>query len=218
MGPPSLGAPVTALAEPSPNPRRRVPKQARARERVGRILDAARRELETRALADVTMEAIAERARVPVGSLYQYFASKSALFAAVAEAVMDEADAETSRLLADGRGRPWRDALDRIIRATLELLRASVDYRALLRGMRFTPEFAEVTAASNQRVADLMSLHPAFGRAGLSRARALEICLTAVTAVNALQDRAIADEHLDFEAAIVECQRLARGYVATYLP
>jgi AcrR family transcriptional regulator len=207
---------VNAIATPSP--RRRVPKQARARERLGRILDAARRELETRAFADVTMEAIAERAQVPIGSLYQYFASKSALLAAVAETVMDEADAQTSRLLAEGRGLPWRDALDHIIRVTLEFLRASGDYRALLRGMRHTPEFAEVTQASNQRVADLMSLHPAFGRAGLTRARALEICLTAVTAVNALQDRAIADEAAEFEAAIVECQRLARGYVATYLP
>jgi hypothetical protein len=84
--------------------------------------------------------------------------------------------------------------------------------------MRFSPEFAEVTQASNERVADLMSLHPAFGRAGLTRARALEICRTAVTAVNALQDRALADDSLDFEAAILECQRLARGYLATYLP
>ena len=80
------------------------------------------------------------------------------------------------------------------------------------------PEFAEITAASNERVADLMSLHPAFGRAGLSRGAALEVCRTAVTAVNALQDRAIADETLDFETAVVECQRLARGYLATYLP
>jgi AcrR family transcriptional regulator len=163
------------------------------------------------------MELIAERAGVPVGSLYQYFASKSALLAAVAQAVMAEADAQTSRLLADSRGLPWRDALDRIIRVTLEFLRESGDYRALLRAMRFTPEFAEVTQASNQRVADLMSLHPAFGRAGLSQPRALEICLTAVTVVNALQDRAIADPSLDFEAAIVECQRVAKGYVGTYL-
>lgn len=207
---------MTAL-DPSPT-RRRIPKQARARERLGRILDAARRELEERPIADVTIEAIALRADVPVGSLYQYFASKSALLAAVAEAVMAEADALTSRVLADCRGLPWRDSVDRIVRTTLEFLRASPDYRALLRAMRFTPEFAEITAASNERVADLMSLHPAFGRAGLSRASALAICRTAVTAVNALQDRAIADESLDFESAIVECQRLAKGYLATYLP
>jgi AcrR family transcriptional regulator len=200
------------------SPRRRIPKQARARERLGRILDAARGELKERPVADVTIEGIAVRAGVPVGSVYQYFASKSALLAAVAEAVMAEADAETSRLLAECRTLPWRDGLDRIIRATLELLRNSPDYAALLRGMRFTPEFAEITQASNERVADLMSLHPAFGRAGISRAQALEICRTAVTAVNALQDRALADESLDFEAAILECQRLAKGYLATYLP
>jgi AcrR family transcriptional regulator len=206
---------VTAL---DPNARRRVPKQARARERLGRILDATRHELQHRPVADLTIEVIAERAAVPVGSLYQYFASKSALLAAVAEAVMSEADTETSRVLAECRGMPWRDGLDRIIRTTLEFLRGSPDYRALLRTMRFTPEFAEITAASNERVADLMSLHPAFGRAGLSRNSALDICRTAITAVNALQDRAIADESLDFEAAVLECQRLAKGYLATYLP
>ena len=203
--------------DPTPS-RRRIPKQARARERFGRILDAARRELEERPIADVTIEAIALRADVPVGSVYQYFASKSALLAAVAEAVMAEADGLTSRILAECHGLAWRDSLDRIIRTTLEFLRASPDYRALLRAMRFTPAFAEITAASNERVADLMSLHPAFGRAGLSRFTALTICRTAVTAVNALQDRAIADESLDFEAAILECQRLAKGYVGTYLP
>ena len=207
---------MTAL-EPTPT-RRRIPKQARARERFGRILDAARRELEERPIADVTIESIALRADVPVGSLYQYFASKSALLAAVAEAVMADADALTSRVLADSHGLAWRDSVDRIVRTTLEFLRASPDYRTLLRAMRFTPEFAEITAASNERVADLMALHPAFARAGLSRASALTICRTAVTAVNALQDRAIADESLDFESSIVECQRLAKGYLATYLP
>lgn len=200
------------------SPRRRIPKQARARARLGRILDAARLELQRQPAGDVTIESIAARAGVPVGSLYQYFTSKSALLAAVAEAVMAEADAATSRVLAECRELAWRDGVDRIVRTTLEFLRASPDYRAVLRTMRFTPEFAEITAASNERVADLMSLHPAFGRAGLSRPAALEVCRTAVTAVNALQDRAIADERIDFEAAVVECQRLAKGYLATYLP
>jgi AcrR family transcriptional regulator len=200
------------------SPRRRIPKQARARERVGRILDAARRELEERSAGDITIEGIAERAEVPVGSVYQYFSSKTALLIAVAETVMDEADAETARQLVECRGLPWRDAADRTVIATLGFLRDSPDYRKLLRTIRFTPEFFEVTAASNERVADLMSLHPAFGRAGIDRAKALGICRTVVTAGNALQDRALADDKLDFESLVEETKRLVKGYLGTYLP
>lgn len=198
--------------------RRRIPKQARARERVGRILDAARRELEAQPVGEITIEGIAERAGVPVGSVYQYFSSKTALLLAVAETVMDEADSETARQLAECRVLPWRDAVDRTVSATLRFLGESYDYRQLLRTIRFTTEFVEVTAASNERVADLMSLHPAFGRAGISRAKALEICRVVVTAGNALQDRALADESPDFQALVEETQRLVKGYLGTYLP
>jgi AcrR family transcriptional regulator len=198
--------------------RRRIPKQARARERVGRILDAARRELQARSAAEVTIEGIAARARVPVGSVYQYFGSKNALLAAVAEAVMDESDAETARQLAECRSLPWREAVDRVLEAAFGFFRDSPDYRNLLRTIRFTGEFAEVTAASNERVADLMSLHPGFARAGVARPKALEICRTIVTAANALQDRALADERLDFEALVEETRRLVKGYLGTYLP
>jgi AcrR family transcriptional regulator len=208
----------SSVAAPSSESRRRIPKQARSRERLGRILDATRRELQTRPVADVTIEAIAERAGVPVGSLYQYFPSKSALLAAAAETVMDESDAQTSRQLAECRDLPWREVVDRVVSTTLGFLRDSPDYHALLRTIRFTAEFAQVTAASNERVADLMSLHPAFGRAGIPRAKALQICRTLVTAVNALQDRALADELLDFDALVEEATRLAKGYLGSYLP
>jgi AcrR family transcriptional regulator len=199
-------------------PRRRIPKQARARERVGRILDAARHELEVKPAAEVTIESIAERAEVPVGSVYQYFSSKSALLAAVAEAVMSETDAETARQLAECRTMPWREAVDQTVCATLSFLRDCPDYRQLLRSIRFTPEFGKITAASNERVADLMALHPVFGRAGIGREKALEICRTVVTAVNALHDRALADDFLDFDALLDETRRLVKGYLGSYLP
>jgi AcrR family transcriptional regulator len=208
---------VSSPREPT-NPRRRVPKQARARERVGRILDAARSELEGRPVGEITIEGIAERAGVPVGSLYQYFSSKAALLAAVAEMVMDETDAETARQLAECTTLPWREAVDRVVTATLVLLRDRPAYRQVLRSIRFTSEFAEVTAASNERVAQFMALHPGFPRNGFSRAKTLEICRTVVTAANALQDRALAEERFDFDALVEETKRLAIGYLSTYLP
>ena len=169
-------------------------------------------------MSDITIEGIAGRAGVLVGSVYDYFASKTALLVAVAESVMSETDAETARQLADCLRLPWREAVDRTVTATLRFLRDAPEYQNLLRTIRFTREFAEVTAVSNAQVADLMALHPAFHRAGISRDKALQICRTVVTAANALQDRALADEGFDFDTLVEETRRLVTGYLQTYLP
>jgi AcrR family transcriptional regulator len=61
------------------------PIQARARATVDAMLVAAAHILETRGLAAVNTNAIAERAGVSIGSLYQYFPNKTALLALVAD-------------------------------------------------------------------------------------------------------------------------------------
>ena len=195
----------------------RIPKQTRARERVARILDAARQELETRPGNDITMEAIASRAGVPVGSLYHYFENKTALLTAVAAMVMDEADAEIVRELAGFIDTPWREAVDRAAETVLGLIRDRPHYRKALESIRFTGEFHAVTTASNERVADWMSLHPAFAQAGIGRAKALQICRVLITACNALQDRAIAEEGSLGESWIEETKLLVKGYLSNYL-
>ena len=148
-----------------------IPKQARARERLERILDAARRELERGPEAEITIESIAERAGVGVGSVYSYFSSQTALLLAVAATVMDEADSEAARQFAACLELPWRDAVSRTLDATLGVFRDASEYEKLLRTIRFTPEFAAVTTASNDRVADMMAMHPEFDRNGTRRAR-----------------------------------------------
>lgn len=196
----------------------RIPKQARARERVSRILDATRRELEARSASEITMEAIALRAGVPVGSLYHYFENKTALLTAVAAMVMDEADALVARELVTYTELPWREAVDRAADAVFGVLRDRPHYRKVLDTVRFTGEFHAVTAASNERVASWMSLHPAFARAGIGRDKALEICRIVVTACNALQDRALVDDGLLGEGWVEETKRLILGYLGHYLP
>lgn len=197
---------------------RREPKQARAKERLDRILHATRAELEARTVVEITMEGIARRAGVPVGSLYQFFASKTALLVEVAAIAMREADATMAQRMSECLSLPWREAVDRVLEAALGLLLDSPHYRHILRSMRFTPEFAQVTIASNERVADLMALHPTFDQNGIPSDRALVICRTVVTAVNALQDRALASEPVDAESLLEESQRLVKGYLATYVP
>jgi len=60
---------------------RKQPRQQRSRETVRAILEAAARIFEERGAGAATTDAIALRAGVSVGSLYQYFPSKEALLA-----------------------------------------------------------------------------------------------------------------------------------------
>lgn len=85
---------------------RKNPEQSRSAETVRTILEGAARVLEERGLAGYTTNAVAERAGVSVGSVYQYFPGKEALTAALVAretglliaAVRDAAGAATPEL------------------------------------------------------------------------------------------------------------------------
>jgi AcrR family transcriptional regulator len=62
------------------DPRKR-PRQRRSEATVDAILEAAARILESDGLDALTTNAVADRAGVSVGSLYQYFPGKTALLA-----------------------------------------------------------------------------------------------------------------------------------------
>ena len=65
--------------------KRRIPRQTRAGQTVSAILEAAAQVLEAGGLAGFTTNAVAERAGVSIGTLYQYFADKQALLRALAD-------------------------------------------------------------------------------------------------------------------------------------
>lgn len=65
---------------------RKTPAQTRSAATVAAILEAAARILETRGLEGFNTNAVAERAGVSVGSLYQYYPGKDALMAALIQA------------------------------------------------------------------------------------------------------------------------------------
>jgi AcrR family transcriptional regulator len=69
----------------APKKKRRSPRQARASETVALILEAAAHILEAGGLEAFTTNAVAERAGVSIGSLYQYFANKQAILLALAQ-------------------------------------------------------------------------------------------------------------------------------------
>lgn len=71
--------------EPRSSPARRAPRQARAQETVRAIVQAAAALLAERGYGGLTTNAIAERAGVSIGSLYQYFPDKRAILLVLRE-------------------------------------------------------------------------------------------------------------------------------------
>src|SRR5207244_12541414 len=85
--------------------KRRIPRQQRANETIAAILEAAAQILEAGGLAAFTTNAVAERAGVSIGTLYQYFSDKNAVLLALAQQEMKRALGDVAQALqGDGDG------------------------------------------------------------------------------------------------------------------
>lgn len=69
---------------------RRQPSQARGKERVRVILTAALSMFKENGVEEVTTNDIAERARIPIGSLYRYYPNKDTIITALTELVVED--------------------------------------------------------------------------------------------------------------------------------
>jgi AcrR family transcriptional regulator len=96
----------------------RLPTQRRARMTLESILDAVTRILKRDGVEAVTTNRIAEVAGVSIGSVYQYFRDKRAIFAALHQRHVEEIDRLVERTLIDHAASP----LDKLVRAMIEAL------------------------------------------------------------------------------------------------
>jgi AcrR family transcriptional regulator len=109
--------------------KRRIPRQTRAEETVAAILEAAAQVLEAGGLAAFTTNAVAERAGVSIGTLYQYFADKQALLRALAERELQRTLAAVATAL---RGDPQASGEQRVramVRALVNAFRGRLRAR-----------------------------------------------------------------------------------------
>jgi AcrR family transcriptional regulator len=199
-------------------PRRR-PSQERSRDRVERILDATAALLSDDTPADrITTAAIAEEARVPIGSVYQYFPNKLAVLAELARRVMEQVDHKTASLIAENFGvLPWDQAIDRAIDATMQGYAAQPGYLQLLLSIRPTPEFRLITDESNERVAAMLASHPAL-RAVIPADQIELVTRASIQAANSLQDWALSTDDPDLAKRIIgEMKTLLKGYLSVYM-
>ncbi|MFW2387538.1 MAG: TetR/AcrR family transcriptional regulator [Polyangiales bacterium] len=197
---------------------RRKPSQERSRDRVERILDATASLLEDTSADKITTAAIAEKASVPIGSVYQYFPNKLAVLAELARRVMEQVDLETASLIAEDFGvLPWDQAIDRAIDATMQGYASQPGYLQLLLSIRPTPEFRAITDESNERVAAMLAFHPAL-QSVIPANRIQLVTRAAIQAANSLQDWALSEDDPETRNRIIaEMKTLLKGYLSVYM-
>jgi len=133
---------------------RRQPRQQRSRTRVRHILEAADAILSAEGFEALTVRRIAQRAGVPVGSIYQFFPDKAAVVDALAGTYIGEFDAAIEQLVAESEAARWADPVGTLIDAFAGLYRANPGYVALWSGRHVSPELARADEANNAAIAD----------------------------------------------------------------
>ncbi len=215
-------------AQPAPEPsrlaRRRLPVQERGRKRVERLLEAAESLLGDHPADEVTASAIAERAGVPIGSLYQYFPNALAVLAELMQRRLEALDAQTIAAIESSYALPWDEAVDRIVEMVLTNFSEHERDRTtqvLVRTVVLSPEFRLQGAASSARVARALAAHPKLVAALPDPEKRWCVARTTIEAATGIQGWAIdpsADDHtVKLPAIADEMKTLVKAYLGRYL-
>jgi len=113
---------------------RKRPRQARSREMVESMIEAAARVLRRHGYARTTTNLVAEVAGVSVGSLYQYFPNKETLVAALHERHARELLGVLDAALAGAEKRSLDETVRALIRATIGAHLLDLDLHRVLEG------------------------------------------------------------------------------------
>jgi AcrR family transcriptional regulator len=151
---------------PITNPVRRKPQQKRARQTVEAVLDAVVRILKREGVSAVTTNRIAEVAGVSIGSVYQYFPDKQAIFVALHRRHVEEVDRLIQSTLVDHARSPLKELVSALMDAMIQAHSTDPELYKLL--------LSEVPHRADGTKAFAVRLHGTFLLAIGSRSRELK--------------------------------------------
>ena len=199
--------------------KRRVPAQERSRERVARILEAAAHEFADQGVEAATVEGIAKRAGTSVGSIYQFYPNKLALYEAVGAEYLTEVRALFDTLVAEdvvGKA-PWRAIVGATIDAFAELHRSSVTFRAIASNITYSRQFLDAGQAMNRELAERAELvFRGLATKELPLARRKLLATVVIESLSALLLLAIDLPRAQSHALIAEAKELVERYLEPY--
>jgi AcrR family transcriptional regulator len=195
---------------------RRLPTQARSRERVQRLLDTADTLIGADGFGSLTIPLLANTAHMPVGSIYQFFPDKSAIVDAVAARYMqlflDELEQLSDRI---ARLR-WDAAVETVIEHFAGMYRDHPSFRELWLNGHLTPGARERDRRNNDDLAAVL-VAALKQRREFSHARRLNLaCRVAVEVADGLLRYAFTLDPAGDQPTLNELKRIVSAYLLLY--
>lgn len=139
---------------------RRTPKQERSQQRVEKILEAASELMVTEGYEGLSTSAIAGRAGISVGSLYQFFANKEAVLQALAQRYLEKVSLLNETVFTpDAIYVPVEVLFDRTVETLVGFMLRNQGFHQLFNSPWISPELQAVAeAATAQMIVEIKKI------------------------------------------------------------
>lgn len=165
---------------------RKMPQQARSRARVQAMYTTAERIVGTEGVDALTMIRLAAEARVPVGTLYQFFEDKAAVLDAIAYRYMDSVDSDVSDALEAGADGDWRGLTNIMFDTFIQRARANPAYVAIRAGHYLSAELQRADDDNIDTIAAITRTTLVAGENLVDTPELATVCRVAFQAADAL--------------------------------
>jgi AcrR family transcriptional regulator len=194
---------------------RRAPTQQRSRERVERMLEAARALIEEKGSDAMRMGEIADRAGVPIGSLYQFFPDKSAIIRTLAERYNAAGRECIAAELAGANSKAeLRTAFAKLIDIYYGLFLSEPVMRDIWSGMQADKALREVELAESRLNGALLADAMARIRPNADRSRLKRSAFLVMSLGESTMRLAVSVERNEGDALVESFKRMALGEIA----
>ncbi|MFL9456132.1 MULTISPECIES: TetR/AcrR family transcriptional regulator [Nostocales] len=205
---------------PKPSGMRRQPRQARSQERVNQILDVAEQMFIAEGYNATTTNAIAARAKVAIGSLYQFFPDKAAILRALATRYTEKLHQYLVALdSSEMANLPLSTYVDRMIDAVDRFFTDYPGYHAIYMQVQgIIPELEEIENAADTKLIQDLATSLSGRDSNLDRADCETIAFVLVKAIGTLLWLSLSQEQLFRQRLLGETKRLVFNYLQSYFP
>ncbi len=193
---------------------RRVPRQARSRERLAQVLAVADRLVATEGVEALRMVRLAQEAGISAGSLYQYLPDRDAVLAALAESYLERIEVVLAELVTASARERWEDPVAVLVDGFSEIYRRENGFRALWFGQHGSEAIRHADRAHKRRMADGLRIVLLAQQAVPDRDWLPDACLSAQLMADALMQEAFRIDPEGDPKLLRELKFGLRGYLA----